>query len=202
MKLVETSLAGCYLVEFERFEDSRGSFMRGFDREIFKSLGLPPDVDHTAEAINHAAFTLRGMHFQTPSDPEPKLVRCLRGMIFDVVADIRHQSPTFGQWQSIRLEADDAKALLVPAGFAHGYMTLASSSVVAYHMFAPYVAEAQRGILWNDPDLAINWPATPRVISDRDRSFPFFSHIPDSEFQFHDFKPDNISDISIFKEVS
>jgi dTDP-4-dehydrorhamnose 3,5-epimerase len=102
----------------------------------------------------------------------------------------------------VRLEADDAKALLVPAGFAHGYMTLASSSVVAYHMFAPYVAEAQRGILWNDPDLAINWPATPRVIGERDRNFPFFSHITEKYFQFPDFDTETISDISFLKEVS
>lgn len=202
MKLVETSLSGCYLVEFERQEDIRGSFMRGYDREAFHALGLPEGVDHTAEATNHAAFTLRGLHFQAPDFPEPKLVRCLRGSIFDVVVDVRRGSPTFGKWQSVRLEADDAKALLIPAGFAHGYMTLASSSVVAYHMFAPYVAQAQRGILWNDPDLAINWPATPRMIGERDRKFPFFSYVSDEDFAFSDFISPIISNVSIFKEVS
>lgn len=202
MKLVKTSLIGCYLVEFDKHEDSRGSFMRGFDREAFRAFGLPDGVDHTAEASNHAAFTLRGLHFQSPAHPERKLVRCVRGAIFDVVVDIRWNSPTFRQWQSLRLEADDGKALFIPSGFAHGYLTLTSSSIVAYHMFQPYVAEAQRGILWNDPDLAINWPATPRVIGDRDRNFPFISHIAEPDFQFSDFKAESISDISFLKEVS
>lgn len=176
--------------------------MRGFDRQEFTALGLPEDIDHTAEAANHAAFTLRGLHFQHKSHPEPKLVRCLRGAIFDVVVDIRKSSTTFGRWQSVRLEADDAKALLIPSGFAHGYLTLASSSVVSYHMFSPYIAEAQRGILWNDLDLAINWPATPRVIGERDRQLPFFSHIPEDDFDFPDFKTQSISSLQIFKEVS
>lgn len=202
MKLIETSLPDCVLVEFDEHQDARGTFMRGFDKEAFQSLGLPSEIDHTAEAVNHAAFTLRGLHFQAPSHPEPKLVRCLRGVIFDVVVDIRKFSPTFGRWQSVRLEADDPRALFIPAGFAHGYITLASSSTVAYHLFAPYVAEAQRGILWNDPDLAINWPASPRVVGERDRQFPFFSHITESDFNFPNFKSDAISDISFFKEVS
>lgn len=202
MKLVETNLGGCYLLELDQIDDRRGSFMRGFDREQFRELGLPCGIDHTAEAINHAAFTLRGLHYQAATHPEIKLIRCLRGVIFDVVVDIRNTSPTFGQWQSVRLEADDATALFVPSGFAHGYLTLSSSSVVAYHMFAPFVAEAQRGILWNDPDLAINWPASPRVMADRDRNFPFFSHIAEDEFQFSDVKTEEFLDISFFKEVS
>ena len=184
VKLIETNLADCFIIELDRHDDVRGSFMRGFDKEDFRSLGLPLSIDHTAEAINHSAFTLRGLHFQSPSHPEFKLVRCLRGTIFDVVVDIRKNSRTFGRWQSLRLHASDAKCLFVPAGLAHGYLTLSPSSVVSYLLFTPYIAEAQRGLLWNDPDLAINWPANPRVIADRDQQFPFFSQISSTDFQF------------------
>ena len=205
MKLIETSLEGCSLIELRSDHDSRGSFTRGFDQSEFREFGLPDQVEYTAEAINHAAFTLRGLHFQSPRAPEPKLVRCIRGVIFDVVVDIRRASPTFGQWQSIRLEADDHMALLIQPGFAHGYLTLASTSVVAYHLFAPYVADEQRGINWCDPDLAIDWPASPRVISERDRNFPSLANLADEDLDFSSdlsFSEPHEFQIINFKEVS
>ncbi len=194
MKLIETSLAECYLVEFDRKEDRRGSFMRSFDPEVFADLGLPDKITNTAEALNHDAFTLRGLHYQKPSHPEPKLVRCLRGIIYDVVVDIRSDSATFGQWQSVRLEADDGKAVLIPAGFAHGYLTLASSSLVSYHMFAPYVAETQRGLRWDDPLLQIEWPAKPRIIGERDMNLPTIDRTDPRNFDFseHDEKAETV----------
>ena len=205
MKIIETSLEGCSLIELQSFDDQRGSFTRGFDQAAFRELGLPDRVEYTAEAINHAAFTLRGLHFQSPRAPEPKLVRCIRGVIFDVVVDIRQGSQSFGQWQSIRLEADDHTALLIQPGFAHGYLTLASTSVVAYHLFSPYVADEQRGLNWNDPDLGIDWPASPRVISERDRNFPILAKIADEDLNFS--SAESISErddfqILNFKEVS
>lgn len=184
MKLIETSLSDCYLVEYDRQEDRRGSFTRSFDLSVFADLGLPNSINYTAEAINHAAFTLRGLHYQKASHPEPKLVRCLRGIIYDVVVDIRSNSATFGQWQSVRLEADDGRAVLIPAGFAHGYLTLASSSTVSYHMFAPYVVDAQRGLRWDDPLLRIEWPAKPRIMSERDMDLPTIDRTDPRNFNF------------------
>lgn len=169
MNLRETALDGLLVVEQERRADDRGFFARTYDVDL-----LGPVVQMST-SFNVRAGTLRGLHLQAEPHGERKLVRCTRGAIFDVAVDLRPDSPTRLRWHAEELSADNGRALLIPAGFAHGFQTLVDDTEVLYAMDTPHVAGAGRGARWDDPALAIAWPDAPpggRVMSDRDASYP------------------------------
>ena len=175
MRFVETPLPGVLVIEPERLSDERGWFARTFDREEFRARGMNPEVIQTNASFNARAGTLRGMHYQADPHGETKVVRCVRGAIFDVALDIRPDSPTRWRWHGIELSEDNARALYIPQGFAHGFQTLRENCEVHYLMGTDHVPDAARGVRWDDPAFAIRWPAPPaggRVISERDASYP------------------------------
>jgi dTDP-4-dehydrorhamnose 3,5-epimerase len=172
MHFVPTSLPGVVVVETTRLEDDRGSFERSYCRDTFAAAGLPELGVQCNISRNRSRLTLRGMHAQAAPEPDAKLVRCLSGRLFDVAVDIRPGSPTCGRWTAVELAAGDGRALFVPAGFAHGFLTLADDTSVFYMMGTRYRSELARGFRWDDPAVAIAWPVAPLVVSDRDRALP------------------------------
>lgn len=176
MKLVETPIPGTWVVEPERLGDERGWFARTFDAEVFAAHGLEPAVVQASASFNAESGTLRGMHLQAPPHGEPKLVRCVRGAIFDVAVDLRPGSPTYCRWHGVELSAENVLGLYVPTGVAHGFQTLADDSEVLYQMGYRYVPEAAGGARWDDPAFGIRWPDAPggRTISAKDLAYPDF----------------------------
>ena len=172
MKVVATPLEGCFVIEPAAMRDERGFFMRTFCATTFRTHGLNPAIDQTSFSFNHKRHTLRGMHFQAPPLMEDKLVRVVKGAIFDVAVDIRPGSKTFGQWFGQELTEDNFLALYIPQGFAHGFLTLTDDAMVAYQIAQPYQADLAGGLNWSDPQVAIRWPHQPEVISQRDRDLP------------------------------
>lgn len=174
MKFIETKLPGSYLIEPELAEDERGFFTRTFCREEFAAHGLNPNVAQCSLSFNRKRGTLRGMHYQAAPHQEAKLVRCTMGAIYDVIVDIRGGSPTFGHWWGTELTVRNRRLLYIPEGFAHGFQTLDDDTEVLYQISALYVSDFARGIRWNDLRLAIRWPISVSVISDRDSHYPDF----------------------------
>lgn len=172
MRFEALEVGGAFLVRPEPRGDARGWFARIFCAEEFAANGLEPGVAQVNLAITADAGTVRGLHYQLPPDAEAKLVRCVEGMIFDVVVDNRPWSATFGRWAGVELGADDAVALYVPPGCAHGYQALTDGARALYHASAPYTPELERGIDHADPELAIAWPLQPRNVSEKDRALP------------------------------
>jgi dTDP-4-dehydrorhamnose 3,5-epimerase len=175
--LGETPLAGAFVVELEQLRDERGHFARTFDTEQFAAAGLDGRVAQCNTSFNARAGTLRGMHYQADPHGEAKLIRATRGAIFDVVVDLRAGSPTFTRWFGVELDAESGRSLYVPVGFAHGFQTLVADSEVLYQMSYHYVPDAARGVRFDDPAFAIEWPPPPPgglVVSERDSAFPDF----------------------------
>ncbi len=175
MRFVETPLPGVIVIEPERLSDERGWFARTFDRDEFRARGMNAEVIQTNASFNAQAGTLRGMHYQADPHGETKVVRCVRGAIFDVAVDLRRDSPTRGRWHGVELNEENGLGFYIPEGFAHGFQTLSADSEVHYQMGSPYVPEAARGVRWDDPAFGIEWPPAPegqRVISERDASYP------------------------------
>jgi dTDP-4-dehydrorhamnose 3,5-epimerase len=168
----KSPLAGALLIEPERREDERGFFARTFCAEEFAARGLMPDVAQCNISFNRRPGTLRGLHYQRAPHGEVKLVRCTRGAVYDVIVDIRQGSPTFARWFAVELSAENRTMLYIPQGFAHGFQTLAEDTELFYQMSTAYVPEAAAGIRWDDPDVAIEWPAVSRVISASDQALP------------------------------
>ena len=175
MKFTETPIPGVVVVDIEPIQDTRGFFARGFCAEEFAARDLTVSIVQTNIAFNAARGTLRGMHYQATPAPEPKLVRCNRGAIFDVAVDLRPDSPAYGRWTGHELSAANRRALHIPEGCAHGLLTLEDHCEVSYLMGAAYAPELARGVRWNDPAFAIDWPFEPAVISERDAGFPDFA---------------------------
>lgn len=156
-----------------RFEDERGWFSETWNRNRLLDAGIDFDFCQDNQSLSRLAGTIRGLHFQAPPHAQTKLVRCIRGKVFDVVVDIRAASPTFGHWQGVELSAENGRQLLIPVGFAHGFVTLGPDCEVAYKVDAPYHAGSESGLAWNDPQVAIDWPLSfGPVLSDKDRSLP------------------------------
>jgi dTDP-4-dehydrorhamnose 3,5-epimerase len=177
VRLRATELQGAHVVELEPLQDERGWFARTFDAAAFEELGLDARVSQCNTSFNARAGTLRGLHYQAEPHGEAKLVRCTRGAIYDVIVDLRRGSRTYCRWLGIELRGDGVESLFVPAGFAHGFQTLEEASEVHYQMSHHYVPEAARGVRWDDPAFAIDWPEPPpggRTISERDASYPDF----------------------------
>ena len=173
MKFVETELAGVFILELEPVPDARGFFARTWDRADLQSRGLTAHLSEVSIAFNEVAGTLRGLHFQAAPDDEAKTVRCTSGAIFDVTVDLRDGSPTRHRWVGIDLSATNRRGLFIPEGCAHGYITLTDGAEVQYQISAPYRPEGARGLRWDDPVLAIDWPVEVRRISERDAALPY-----------------------------
>jgi dTDP-4-dehydrorhamnose 3,5-epimerase len=170
-----TELAGAWIVDPERLEDERGFFARTFDAGEFARRGLRSAFPQCSVSFNARAGTLRGMHFQAEPHAEAKLVRCTAGAVYDVIVDLRPESPTRLRWIGVELSAANRRALYVPEGCAHGFQTLADASEVFYQISVPHAAESARGVRWNDPAFGITWPAAERrTMSDRDCGYPDF----------------------------
>ena len=174
MRFTRTALAGVVVVELEPHEDERGDFARTFCEEEFARADLALRPKQINLSRNRQALTLRGMHHQAPPHAEAKVVHCVRGRIFDVALDLRPDSPGFRQWLGVELAPALRRMLYIPEGFAHGFLTLEDDSDVLYLMGQSYVAEAQRGVRWDDPAFGIHWPSQPRLLSPRDASYPDF----------------------------
>lgn len=174
MLFKKTSLKDSCIIELELIEDERGFFARSFCRREFEKHGLNPCIAQCNVSYNKRRGTLRGMHYQVDPHKEVKLVSCLRGSIYDVIIDMRPDSPTYCNWLAVELSAKNHKTLYVPEGFAHGFQTLEDDSVVLYQMSEFYYPECSRGISWNDPSFGVNWPVPDPMLSERDRSHPVF----------------------------
>ncbi|HSK62986.1 MAG TPA: dTDP-4-dehydrorhamnose 3,5-epimerase [Pyrinomonadaceae bacterium] len=173
----ETKLKGAFVIEPEKFEDGRGFFARSFSRQEFLERGLRTEFVEAGISFNRRKHTVRGMHLQTEPDEQAKLVRCTRGAIYDVMIDLRPESPTYKQWVAQELTAENRLILYIPEGCAHGYQTLEDGSEVFYQLSVRYAPESERGFRWNDQAFAIRWPVTDEIIiNDRDRTYPDFEH--------------------------
>ena len=172
MRLVPTAIEGPTVIELDLLSDDRGFFARTFDRATFAEAGLEPLVEQANLSFNHRAGTLRGMHLQVAPAPEAKLVRCTRGAVLDVIVDLRPDSPTYLQHVAVALSADNHRALYVPELFAHGYQTLTDDAEVMYHVSEFYTPGYERGLRYNDPRLAIDWPLPVQKISEKDAAWP------------------------------
>jgi len=168
----ETALAGVFIVDPQSVRDERGLFARTFCAREFAERGLDPRVVQCSTSFNARRGTLRGMHYQAAPNGETKLVRCTAGAIFDVAVDLRPGSATHRRWVATELSASSRRALYVPEGVAHGFMTLEDASEVLYQMSAFHEPGAARGVRWDDPAFAIAWPSEPVAVSARDRAFP------------------------------
>jgi dTDP-4-dehydrorhamnose 3,5-epimerase len=169
----ETRLLGAFVIKLEPHEDERGFFARAWDANAFAQRGLDARAAEASIAYNERRGTLRGLHYQVPPFAETKLVRCTQGAIWDVIVDLRPGSETLLSWIAVELTAANRHTLYVPEGFAHGYQTLVDATEVWYQMSTPYAPDAGRGVSWDDPRLAIEWPEErARVMSERDRSWP------------------------------
>ena len=175
MIFTEGKLHGVWIVDVDKRPDERGFFGRTWDRDEFAARGLASDLVQCSVSFNARRGTLRGMHWQAAPHEEVKLVRCTRGAIYDVLLDMRADSPTFKQWMSVELTQENLRALYVPPGVAHGFQTFSDHTEVYYQMAGTYHPESARGVRWDDPAFAIEWPAMrSRVMSQRDATFPDF----------------------------
>jgi dTDP-4-dehydrorhamnose 3,5-epimerase len=180
MIFTETRLRGAYIIELEQVRDPRGYFARSFCQREFAARGLNCQLAQCSLSFNKRRGTLRGMHYQEAPHSEAKLVTCTAGTVYDVIIDLRRESPTFGQWLSVELKgyasaaAETPKLLYIPEGFAHGYQTLADDTYLFYQMSEFYRPESARGVRWNDPAFGIEWPDIEPILSDKDRAFPDF----------------------------
>ncbi|MEN0039884.1 MAG: dTDP-4-dehydrorhamnose 3,5-epimerase [Pseudomonadota bacterium] len=174
MKFTPLALDGLVLVEQTLHRDERGAFARSFCEDTFRDAGLHAEFPQHNHSFNTKAGTVRGMHYQLAPHEEVKLVQVLRGAIADVVVDIREGSQTFGQSLTVELSHDETSALYIPAGFAHGFQTLADDTLVTYLMGHRFAPDANTGFRWNDPAFDISWPREISVISEKDMAYPDF----------------------------
>ncbi|MDA1745339.1 dTDP-4-dehydrorhamnose 3,5-epimerase [Bacillus paranthracis] len=173
MKVLDTNLLGVKVIEPKVFGDHRGWFMETYSDKEMKEAGIDLQFVQDNQSFSATKGTLRGLHYQLNPKAQTKLVRCTRGSIFDVAVDIRKGSPTYGQWFGIELSAENKKQLLVPKGFAHGFMTLTNDVEVQYKVDELYAPECDRGIVWNDVEIGVEWPMEIRpVLSEKDEKAP------------------------------
>lgn len=172
MVRVSTKISGVMLITPRVFGDHRGFFCETYNRHLFAEQGVCVEFVQDNEAFSAQAGVLRGLHFQRPPMSQAKLVRVVRGAVFDVVVDLRRDSPTCGQWEGFNLSAENHAQLFIPKGMAHGYLTLESETLFLYKVDQFYSPEHDGGILWNDPDLGIVWPDLNPILSDKDLHLP------------------------------
>lgn len=179
MDIEETSLSGVLVLTPRRFGDDRGFFSESWNRGRMAQAGIATDFVQDNHSLSHEAGTLRGLHFQTPPHAQAKLVRCGRGALFDVAVDIRHGSPTFGQWTGVELSFDNGRQLLVPEGFLHGFVTRQPDTEVIYKCSDYYAPYCDGAVRFDDPDLGIDWGLDGKpVLSDKDAAAPRLRDLP------------------------
>ncbi len=176
MKVVATELPGVLIVEPSVFTDERGRFVETYREQAYREIGIPEAFvqDNLSTSVRG---TLRGLHFQR-AHPQGKLVMVTRGEIFDVAVDIRRTSPTYRRWVGTRLTGESARQVWIPPGFAHGFVALSETADVVYKVTAPYVADDQHCVIWNDHELGITWPIAEPLLSPRDRNAPSLAELP------------------------
>lgn len=171
MEIIPTPFQGLKLIQPKVWGDARGHFFESYSEAAFKVAGLPTDFVQDNQSLS-AAGILRGLHFQAPPFAQGKLVRVIAGAVLDVVVDIRKSSPTYGQHFKIELSADNKKMLWIPPGFAHGFLTLQDDTIFVYKVTGLYNKESEDGLLWNDPELGIDWGVADPLLSDKDKVLP------------------------------
>lgn len=169
MQFIQRKLPGTFEIQLAPIRDERGFFMRAYDTALFEQAGLHRPWAQENHSRSERRGIIRGLHFQFPPFAETKLVRCVRGAVLDVFVDLRPDSPTFGQWDSIELTEENKKTIFIPRGFAHGFCTLTDESEVLYKVDNVYNREHEGGLLWSDPDLDIPWPADAPILSEKDQ---------------------------------
>ena len=179
MKFTETKLNGSFIIDLDVFSDERGWFARTYCKKEFKNIGHDKEWVQLNHSYSAKKGTIRGMHFQLMEHKEIKLVRCIAGAVYDVIVDIRKNSPTFMQWIAVELSAANKKMIYIPEGFAHGFQTLTDGAELIYHHSNFYNSEYERGIMFNDEKPGIHWPLKETGMSARDKSHPFI----DKDFQ-------------------
>lgn len=170
----ESKLKGAYVIDLDKREDDRGFFARAWCTKEFEEHGITPRVVQANTSFNKRKSTLRGMHYQINPHPEAKLIRCIRGAIYDVIIDLRVSSPTYKQWIGVELTAANRRALYVPEHFAHGFITLEDETEILYLVSEFYSPECERGVRYNDPEFGIVWPVNIEVISKKDEAWPSY----------------------------
>ena len=176
MKFVDTKLEGCFIIEPRVIEDSRGWFARNFCKEDFRQIGHNKEWVQLNHSVTYKKGSLRGMHYQLPPFAETKMVRCISGSVYDVVVDLRQNSPTFLSWFAVELSATNKKMIYIPEGFCHGFQTLSDDCQLIYHHTAMYMPGSEGGIRFDDAVLKIIWPLAITEISDRDRSHAYLEN--------------------------
>lgn len=174
VKLAETELPGTFIIDIVRIEDERGFFARSFCADEFRDHGLENGIVQCSMSYNRQKGTLRGMHYQAAPHEEAKVVRCVRGAVFDVALDLRPSSAMYRRWMAVELSADNRRALYVPKGVAHGFQTLVDNTELYYEITERFAPEASRGVRWNDPAFGIEWPIGDPILSPRDAVYPDF----------------------------
>jgi dTDP-4-dehydrorhamnose 3,5-epimerase len=174
MRFSELQLEGAYVIDLQPHVDERGFFARTFDEVAFAAHGIGTRFPQCNLSRNTLAGTLRGMHYAVAPSAESKVVRCATGAIYDVIVDLRPDSKTYAQWVNVELTGENGRALYVPSGFAHGFLTLSDNTDVWYQMGDAFRPETSQGFRWNDKAFQIAWPRAPRVISARDAGYPDF----------------------------
>jgi dTDP-4-dehydrorhamnose 3,5-epimerase len=172
MEIRPLKLPGTYEILLQPRGDERGYFMRVYDAKTFRTEALTTEWFQENQAFSSRKGVVRGLHFQRPPSTETKLVRAVFGAVLDVFVDLRRGSKSYGQWDAVKLTSKDPKALYIPRGFAHGYCTLSDESLVLYKVDSCYAPDAEGGIRWNDPDLAIPWPVENPIVSAKDSKWP------------------------------
>lgn len=180
MRFRELSIPGAFVIEGDPRRDNRGSFARTFCAREFRERGLDVRVAQCNVSRTANKGTIRGMHFQRAPHEEAKLIRCLKGKVWDVLLDLREDSSGFGRWEAIVLHEDSDRAMYVPAGVAHGFQTMSDEVLLHYQMSLPYAPEASTGVRWDDPYFGISWPLPNATISAKDRNFPLYVSSRDS----------------------
>lgn len=170
MKFITTPLKGNYMIHLEPKEDERGSFFRYFCMKEFGKNELNTSWQQINISTNRQLGTLRGLHYQREPNTEIKLVYCMKGAIWDVVVDLRDDSKTYGDWFGSELSSENRNMMYVPKGFAHGYISLKPNSEILYLVSSFYEPESEDSLIWNDPDVKIDWPLEPKILSDKDKS--------------------------------
>jgi len=173
MRFIPTEIEGAFVIEVEPIQDERGFFARSWCAAEFESHELDTRIVQCNVSFNRTQGTLRGMHYQKPPHEEAKLVRCTSGAIYDVIVDIRTDSPTYRKWVGVELAAENHRMLYVPRGFAHGFQTLADDSEVFYQMSQAYHPASASGFRQDDPTVNIDWPVARKTVSDKDQMLPF-----------------------------
>jgi dTDP-4-dehydrorhamnose 3,5-epimerase len=175
MNFTETKLKGAFVVDLTLLKDERGGFARTFCKDEFKKIGHDKEFVQFNHSFNSNKGTIRGMHYQEPPYSEIKLMRCIKGSVFDVVIDIRKSSPTFLQWYGMELSAENKKMIYIPEGFAHGFQTLEDNSELLYHHTNFYEPSSERGIRYDDKMVGIEWPEKISGVSERDKNHPLLT---------------------------